>query len=58
MELIEQDSENLADLIWWLWGYLAGLNSKEEYHIDNSHIKTLQRCREYIFDKQAQEETL
>jgi len=49
-ELSINDSDNLADIIWWFKGYNAARGGDGASDIAEDHIESLRRCRIYILE--------
>ena len=50
----QADSDNLADIIWWIKGYIAGARENlEECPFTYSHIEGLRKARSMLFDKKV-----
>ncbi len=41
----EQDLEALADIIWWIKGYNAGVDADGCADLDDDHLNALRRAR-------------
>ena len=58
MKVTQHDIDNLADIIWWVKGYMAGArDNRENCPFEHSHEESLRRAREKLLDLNEKEES-
>jgi hypothetical protein len=60
-EITQRDSDNLADIIWWIKGYIVGAKENcESCPFCNDHIESLKKTRihlQKLIDDKPKEDT-
>jgi len=53
MKITQKELDKLADILWWIKGYMAG--AKDNYEscpFNEEHINSISKIREYVMDQQ------